>query len=291
MKKQMTKNKESSLEPIRKNIIDSRKVLERMRVAVANGLIEKKVYEQTEKRIASNLLNNYVDIKRVDFLVAQKSLTGKITLKKKLDEEVKKMLIDPKKKAKISKKIIERKKQILKREDKGILLDIPVLRSLFLRNVINQKEYVNTIESIEKEHELISKKLYDYMKHEDMIKLKRKINALIHRHLKKSLLKKETDELSEELSNLEILFENKLMSKELYESKCLLIKNRINTYENLASKINIIFDLYLRIVDSMQKETNQISKKAVPKKPENKKLILEKEKQKVIKKIKELTAD
>ena len=210
---------------------------------------------------------------------------------------MKKMLTDPKKKSRISKKIIGRKKQMLKREDKRILSDIPVLRSLFLRNVINQKEYLQTIESIEKEHEIISKKLYDYMKEEDMKKLKRKINSLIHRHLKKSLLKKETDELAEELSNLEILFENKLISQELYESKCLLIKNKINTYENIASKINIIFDLYLRVVNSMEKEITQTSKKKISNNPNNKKekedkkLTLEEEKQKVIKKIKKLTAD
>ena len=293
----MAKNKEVSLEPIRKNIIDSGKLLDRMRIAVANGLIKKKVYEQTEKKIASKLLNTYVDIKRVDFLESQKLNTGKITLRKNLNDEVKKMLIDPKKKSKISKKIIERKKQMLKREDKRILSDIPVLRSLFLRNVINQKEYLQTIESIEKEHEIISKKLYDYMKEEDMKKLKRKINSLIHRHLKKSLLKKETDELAEELSNLEILFENKLISQELYESKCLLIKNKINTYENIASKINIIFDLYLRVVNSMEKEITQTSKKKISNNPNNKKekedkkLTLEEEKQKVIKKIKKLTAD
>ncbi|MCK5040010.1 MAG: hypothetical protein KAR87_03515 [Candidatus Aenigmarchaeota archaeon] len=293
MKKQKDKD-ESSLESIRTELSDSGKLLERMSIAVANGLIDKDFYKKTEKKIASDLLSTYVQQKRVDFLESQKSLCSKKELKEKLNEDVKEILKKAKKKVKISrKKILERKKQVLKEEDKKILSDIPVLRELFLRNAIDKKDYVAAMESIEKEHEKIEKQLYDYMKQEDMERLKKKVNALIHRHLKKSLLKKETDELALELSNLEVLFENKLISQELYASKCHLIRNKVNLYESLASKIDVVFDLYSKVVDSVKQEEKNLQKNLAKDTniQDSQKKKVEEEKRRVINKIKELTAD
>ena len=287
MKKQNDKNKDSH-ESCKMNISSTEKMLERIRIAVANGLIDKKVYDKTEKKIARDLIDTYVVKERVDFLKTQKSDRDAIKIGKNLIEDVKEMLKKSPKISVLSKnKIVERKRQYLTKKDRKILSDIHVLRDIYLRDIISQKEYFTALESIKKEHEKINKQLYDLLREEDLENLRKKITSIIRRHLKKSILKKETEELAKELSNMEVLFENKIISQELYADKCCLIRKKINIYNDLISRIDALFNIYSTVLNSDKKYGFGQKNRQKEKNTEN----IEEEKKRVILKIKELTAD